>query len=128
MFCDLGDRGYYIRPATPPIFHKAPYIASIDRLAREKTVWSCFGHFGAHRDGAAIFAQAKDQLPRWLAVIEAFMPGPKAEIMEKAFIALKEKDPLFALFNELEPDIQERERYFFGNTVHGIIGFLEEGA
>ncbi len=128
VFCDLGDRGYYLRPATPPLFHKAPHIASIDRLAGEKATCLCFGHFGAHRDAATILAQARDQLSRWLAVIEAFMPGSKAEIMEKAFVALKEKDPLFALFDELDPDIQERERYFFGNTVQGIIGSLEDGA
>ena len=48
--------------------------------------------------------------------------------MEKAFFTLKEKDPLFALFDEFDPDIQEREKYFFGNTVHGIMGFLENVA
>jgi len=128
VFCDLGDRGYYLRPATPPVFRGAPHIASIDRLAGEKAACICFGHFGAHGDAATILTQARDQLARWLTVIEAFMPGSKAEIMEKAFVALKEKDPLFSLFDELDPDIQERERYFFGNTVQGIMGFLEERA
>ncbi len=124
MFCDLGESGFYLRPATPPLFHKAPYMASIDRLAREKAARICFGHFGAHRDAATILGLAGDQLPQWLAVIEGLMPGSKADIVEKAFVALKEKDPVFALFDELEPDIQERERYFFGNTMQGIMGFL----
>ena len=66
VFCDLGDRGYYLRPATPPVFHKAPHIASIDRLAREKAACLCFGHFGAHNDAATILSQARDQLPLWL--------------------------------------------------------------
>jgi len=126
VFQDLGDRGYYLRPATPPVFYEAPYMASIDRLAEEKAAYLCFGHFGAHRDVATILAQARDQLQQWLAVIKAHMPGSKPEIMEKAFFTLKETDPLFALFDELDPDIQERERYFFGNTVQGIMGFLED--
>jgi glyoxylase-like metal-dependent hydrolase (beta-lactamase superfamily II) len=128
VFCDLGDRGYYLRPATPPIYHKAPHMASIDRLAGEKAACLCFGHFGAHRDSATILAQARDQLLLWLAVIESFIPGSNADIVEKAFVALKERDPLFALFDELDTDIQERERYFFGNAVEGIIGFLKENA
>jgi glyoxylase-like metal-dependent hydrolase (beta-lactamase superfamily II) len=126
VFQDLGYRGYYLRPATPPIFYEAPYVASIDRLAGEKAAYLCFGHFGAYRDAAMILAQARGQLQRWLAVIKAHMPGSKSEIIEKAFFTLKEKDPLFALFDELDPDIQERERYFFSNTVQGIMGFLED--
>jgi glyoxylase-like metal-dependent hydrolase (beta-lactamase superfamily II) len=128
VFHDLGDRGYYLRPATPPVFQMAPHMASMDRLAGEKAACICFGHFGAHRDAATILSQARDQLSLWLAVIESFMPGSKAEIIEKAFVALKEKDPLFAVFDAFDPDIQERERYFFGNTVQGIIGFLKENA
>ena len=128
VFHDLSDRGYYLRPATPPVFQMAPHMASIDRLAGQKAACICFGHFGAHRDAATIFAQAREQLHLWLDVIRGLLPGPKAEIMEQAFVVLKEKDPLFALFDAFDPDIQERERYFFGNTVQGIMGFLKENA
>jgi len=128
VFQDLGDGDYYLRPATPPVFHQTPHMASIDRLIHEKASCLCFGHFGVHRNPEGIFVQAKDQIARWVTVVKTLMPGLQEEITEKAFLMLKKTDLLFARFDALDPDIQDRERYFFGNTIQGIMGFLEETA
>jgi hypothetical protein len=38
---------------------------------------------------------------------------------------LLEKDPDLKAFALMDPDTQDRERFFMGNSVRGYIGFLE---
>ena len=38
---------------------------------------------------------------------------------------LLEEDPLMANFDQLTPDIQERETYFLKNSIKGYLGWLD---
>ncbi|MCK4984261.1 MAG: hypothetical protein KAS40_02020, partial [Desulfobacterales bacterium] len=37
---------------------------------------------------------------------------------------LLKEDPLMATFDQLSPDIQEREKYFLQNSISGYLGYL----
>jgi glyoxylase-like metal-dependent hydrolase (beta-lactamase superfamily II) len=127
VFYDLGDGRWYLRPATPPVFRLDIWINSLDRLSMYNPEWICVGHFGMNRSPGKILNLARDQLHGWTQIIQDLLNESEVEIVERAFTILMDKDPHFCYFRLLDEDIQERERYFFGNTIQGILGYLKEG-
>jgi len=127
VYDDLGGGRWYVRPATPPVFRLDIWADSLDRLSRHNAEWICVGHFGMNKSAGRILSLARNQLHRWTQTLQRVMNESREEIAERALRMLLEEDPHFCFFHDLDEDIQERERYFIGNTIQGIIGYLKEG-
>ncbi|MBS3809080.1 MAG: MBL fold metallo-hydrolase [Desulfobacterales bacterium] len=122
VFLDLDD-DIYLRPATPPRFVFEEFAASIERLAPETDRKVCFGHYGMYNDGRRIAGLAETQLKLWLEVVRSHAGNPNM----KAILAdLKANDPVFARVDELPAQIFEREMYYIGNTIRGMLDYVEK--
>ncbi|MGI9951790.1 MBL fold metallo-hydrolase [Moorellaceae bacterium AZ2] len=132
VYLDLGD-AFYLRPATPPKFFLQRTLASLDTLldlAGGESIL-CFGHFGWARGAKGILELARRQLCRWEEIITAAGQRLKARNEGEFLSLLREEvlrqDPLLQGFFRLEPDIQQREKYFLDNSLKGYIDYLSLG-
>lgn len=112
--------GLYARPAAPPPFLYGEFRASLLRAAGAGARGLCFGHGGYAPDAPATFQAALEQLDLWVRTVEEHVRSGAENLPEAVFHRLLAADPLFARFRELSPDVQARERYFFGNTLLGL--------
>ncbi len=113
------------RPATPPPFRHDVYRESLARARELGGELACLGHYGAVPDPDGILSAAGEQLDRWVEVVRAHrrLEGPAFEVA--VFRDLLRTDPRFTSFSSLPGDVRERERYFFGNTLKGLRGWVE---
>ncbi|MCB9638563.1 MAG: MBL fold metallo-hydrolase [Myxococcales bacterium] len=111
-------QGPYLRPATPPAFRRGVFLQSIKTLRElaPSLTRLCYGHFGSSTQPVEMLEQAEEQLLRWLSVVDAHGQEDDLALIER----LQQVDPLFARFPLLDADIQQRERYFVGNSLWGM--------
>ncbi|MDW7712072.1 MAG: MBL fold metallo-hydrolase [Deferrisomatales bacterium] len=122
--CALPE-GPYLRPAAPPPFFYEEFRVSLLRLAATGAAHLCYGH-GGHTAGArAVCEAALRQLDLWVRTVEELVRSGGEDLARAAFDRLLDVDPAFARFRDLPPDVQARERYFFGNTLQGLRGDAE---
>jgi glyoxylase-like metal-dependent hydrolase (beta-lactamase superfamily II) len=122
--CNLPG-GPYLRPAAPPPFFYEEFRASLLRLAATGAAHLCYGH-GGHTAGAGPVCEAAlRQLDLWVRTVEEMVRSGTEDLPGAAFRRLLDADPAFARFRDLPPDVQARERYFFGNTLQGLKGDAE---
>jgi glyoxylase-like metal-dependent hydrolase (beta-lactamase superfamily II) len=122
---------YYLRPATPPRFFLDVAVQSVEALIDCRANTICYGHFGIQKDAIKMLQTHRKQLLLWEALIKDEMnrhgkgngPGTKDQIAACLKRLLKE-DTRMALFDELPPDVQERETNFLQNSISGYIGYL----
>ena len=113
----------YLRPATPPRFFPEVTLDSIDRLLGLGAKRICYSHFGAAEGAMEMLTFAKEQILFWKAVIlELLRRGASPSEEELFFQELLERDPFLAAWRRMEPDIQDREREFIGNSIQGFLG------
>lgn len=124
VFLDL-DGDIYLRPATPPRFEFEEFAASMERLAPETDKKFCFGHYGMYNDGSRIAELAETQLNLWLEVVRSHAGNPH---MSAILADLKANDPVFARVDELPAQIFQREMYYTGNTIRGMLDYIEKKA
>lgn len=114
----------YARPATPPRWSAPIHLESIARIealeragARQRVA---FGHHGEDQDLLELCHRARDQLQSWLGW------GRQVQTARALMERILERDPWCgaAALGALPPDIQERERYFLGNSVAGVWDWL----
>jgi len=120
IFQKLAD-GFYLRPATPPRFAADVFFASMKAVRPYAARTLCFGHHGAFPDGAEIAETAERQLSLWLDVIGS---RPDEMDIQDVLETLKKRDPVFARMDRLSAKDRKRERYFIGNSIKGIAGYL----
>ncbi len=116
---------FYLRPATPPRFFFDIYGSSIRaieaRVAGQKTVRYCFGHFGMREenaDQASRLAQMSlAQIGLWVDTVRSNAEEPIETLVER----LLEVDTCFAPYRTLPSDIQFRELIFIRNSIRGIL-------
>jgi glyoxylase-like metal-dependent hydrolase (beta-lactamase superfamily II) len=112
--------GLYARPATPPPFLYEEFRASLQRASEAGPGGLCFGHGGYAPDAGETFRGALEQLDLWVRTVEEGVRSRAEDLPEAVFRRLLDADPLFARYRELPPDVQARERYFFGNAIQGM--------
>lgn len=113
----------YLRPATPHRFSPDVTIRSINRLLELKCSVICYAHFGAATGARDMLTFAKEQILFWRdTVLDLLRRGVAPEDEELIFRELLERDPFLAAWRQMEPDIQDREREFIGNSIRGFIG------
>lgn len=117
---DLGDRGLYMRPATPPVFDLGQALASLERLIARRPGRMVVGHSGLYPDGASLLSRHRLQLCDW----ERRIAGLAGRAIEEIAGELLARDPLLAAFSALPAAAQERERYFLKNSLDGFLGWI----
>lgn len=117
--------GIYMRPATPPRFILEVALDSIDRMIALDPRYLVIAHHGMVEPAFTYLKIAREQLLLWVKGIAA-TAGVPAEEREAAFFHwLLERDHIFRNFHLLPEDIRSRERYFFGNTMRGMLEYVE---
>ncbi|MEJ5357519.1 MAG: MBL fold metallo-hydrolase, partial [Desulfobacterales bacterium] len=117
---DLGDRGLYMRPATPPVFDLGQALASLERLIARRPGRMVVGHSGLYRGAVSLLSRHHLQLRDWERRIAGLAGRPIEEIAGE----LLAHDPLLAAFSAFPAAAQERERYFLKNSLEGFRGWV----
>ena len=126
----LPKNRFYLRPATPPKFFLDIALQSVDALIACRANAICYGHFGIQKDAAKMLKTHRKQLLLWEGLIKDEMDHHGNGTKDHTAACLKrllKEDPLMATFDQLPPDIQERETYFLQNSISGYWGYLESG-
>jgi len=117
-------KGFYLRPATPPIFHRDVFLASLQKAARLPASRICLGHYGCISNPDLLFSSAMKQLEHWLDVVERHRLAPTEEAEEIIFGKILKSDPRLAEYHSLPEDIQAREKFFCLNAIRGMRQYL----
>lgn len=122
------EEGFYLRIATPPRFIYEVYKASLKKAAALPCTTVCFGHYGLHSDPVHVFNAAQAQLELWMKVCRDRIsenPHVKEDVILDQLLA---DDPSLKAFENLSPEVQQRERYFCKNSLRGILAYLTDKA
>lgn len=117
----------YLRPATPPRFFLETSLASIDRITAAAPETICYGHFGLQNDGLRMLARHRDQLLFWEKTLGQALNEGNSDVKndyEGLVDLMLCKDPNLKGFEQLTPEVRERERGFLMNSVKGFVGYL----
>ena len=119
------DGGVYLRPATPPRFILEVALESLDRVIALRPRAMAFGHYGMVDNALEHLEMARSQLLLWVKGVTETggLVGPDREMAFHAWI--KERDAWFGTLHRLPSDIRVRERNFVGNTLRGMIGYVD---
>lgn len=129
-----NDNPVYLRPATPPPFHLETALSSLDLLMKDPSSIMCYGHYGYTHEPAKMLDLCRTQLLLWEKEI-ADLLGPDSSLLEKekreevvpvCLQMLMEKDPLLVSYENLVPEVREREFFFLQNSIRGFLGHLAE--
>jgi len=123
----VGDNEY-LRPATPPRFFLEVFLRSVDRLLGLKNQTICYAHFGMAPDSHRLLKRFREQLIRWKKIISEQIRANNGRLVDRCMAALLEQDPELVAFEQMDPDVQNREKIFLTNSINGFIEFLREGA
>lgn len=116
----------YLRPATPPRFFLDVCLNSINNLLALEDQAICYAHCGRAESSHRLLKMYRDQLMRWRGIIYEQMSKGDAGLVARCIDTLLEIDPNLAAFSKMDPDAQERERFFISNAIKGFIGFLKK--
>ncbi|HEY3307762.1 MAG TPA: MBL fold metallo-hydrolase [Desulfuromonadaceae bacterium] len=120
--CDLED-GIFMRPATPPRFNLKVALESIDKMIALAPRRMVFAHYGLVESALDHLQIARKQLLLW---VRGVAETAGASSRETALVGwLLEHDEHYKNVSRLPNDIQARERYFLGNTLRGMIEYVD---
>lgn len=122
--CEV-DQGIYLRPATPPRFILDVALDSIDRMAALAPRQMAFAHYGMVENGLEHLQIARRQLVLWVRGVAETLAVEPSRREDALFTWLLERDDQFRNIRNLPKDIQARERTFFGNSMRGMVEFVE---
>jgi len=116
----------YLRPATPPRFFLDVFLESLEALMALEDQAIRYAHFGEAESSHEMLNIFRDQLLRWEAIIGESVRrgGENAYVIRKCVDLLLEKDPNLAAFYKMDPEVQERERFFMTNGVRGFVEYF----
>jgi glyoxylase-like metal-dependent hydrolase (beta-lactamase superfamily II) len=121
--CPL-ERGFYLRPATPPVFDLETQMRSLEKVASLDISTVYLGHYGIRHDPQSLFSHAKAQIPRWLGIMETHLRRKSEPFEEFVFNDILAQDPCMDGYKLLPKDIKVRERDFISNSIRGMKGYL----
>ena len=124
------NSGIYMRPATPPRFMLDVALDSIDRMIKLSPRYLVIAHYGLVEPALEYLEIGRNQLNLWVEGVKESEAGETesesdAQTEERLFEWLLEHDSNYRRIKELPPDIYARERYFLGNTMRGMSGYLK---
>jgi len=119
-----SGRGY-MRPATPPKFFRDLAFESIDTLISKGPAKICYGHLGLKENAVIMLKEHKKQLYLWENIIRNEMgKSTDNEIVSRCIRMLLMKDAYLTGFFNMEKGTQEREKYFFSNSIKGFADYI----
>lgn len=122
--CEVPD-GIFMRPATPPRFLLQIALESIDSMIKIAPHSMVFAHYGLVDDALKHLQIARSQLLLWVRGT-ASTANVEATKREEAVIAwLLKHDEYYRKVDCLPQDIKNREQYFLGNTLRGMMEYVE---
>lgn len=121
VFLKLSSGSVYLRPATPPKFFLETSLHSIDRLIASKPAMLCYGHHGVCGNAPEMLLRHRQQLLEWNRLIADCKETMQEATVDGIVDRLLREDPFLAAFEELDPDVRKRERFFLGNSVKGFL-------
>lgn len=117
--------GIFMRPATPPRFILAVAQESLAKVSALEPQRLVFAHYGLVEEGGQYLRIARAQLDLWVRGVAATAAIPP-EGREAAIIAwLLAHDEHYRNVEQLPEDIRARERYFLGNSLRGMIEYVD---
>lgn len=117
--------GIYMRPATPPRFILDVALNSVEEMIKLKPARLVIAHYGLVEPALDYLEIGRDQLKLWVKGVEEVAMAGDEESEERLFQWLLEHDQSYRRIKELDPETYARERYFLGNTMRGMIGYIE---
>lgn len=117
--------GIFMRPATPPRFIREVALASIDSMIALRPRQMVFAHYGLVDSAVKHLQIARGQILRWVRGVAENLSVEESRREEALFSWFLEKDEHYRNFMQLPADIRARERYFLGNTLRGMIEYVE---
>ena len=124
----MPENRFYLRPATPPRFFLDVAVQSLDALIACRADTICYGHYGIQKDAIKMLQTHRKQLLMWERLIKEEIDRHGSRTTDQTNACLKrllKEDPLMVLFDELSPEVQERETDFLQNSIRGYLGWLE---
>lgn len=118
-------KGIYMRPATPPRFLPEVALDSIDRMIALAPRRMIFAHYGLVDNALEHLQIGRRQLPLWVQGVAATTAVPESRREEVLFAWLLEQDEVYRNITQLPSDIFTRERIFLGNTLRGMIEYVQ---
>ncbi len=118
-------QGIYMRPATPPRFILDVALDSIDRMIALAPRAMAFGHYGLVDNALEHLQIGRRQLQLWVRGVAATAELKASWREEAIFQWLLEKDEVYRNVQQLPADIFKRERGFLGNTLRGMIEYVD---
>jgi glyoxylase-like metal-dependent hydrolase (beta-lactamase superfamily II) len=122
--CELPE-GIYMRPATPPHFFLEVALDSLDRMIALAPRRMVFAHYGLADVALEHLRIGRRQLLLWVRGVAATASAEPARREELLSAWLMEHDEIYRNVSQLLPDIRVRERYFLGNTLRGMIEYVD---
>ncbi len=122
--CEV-PQGIYQRPATPPRFLLEVALASLDQMIALSPRRMVFGHYGLTDAALEHLQIGRRQLLLWIRGVVETASAEPAQREERFSAWLMENDEIYRNFIQLPPDIRNRERYFLGNTLRGMIEYVD---
>ena len=117
--------GIFMRPATPPRFLLDVAQDSLTKLIALEPQRLVFAHYGLVEEAGAYLRIARDQLNLWVCAV-ATTAATRQKDREAAIIAwLLAHDEHYRNVTRLPADIRARERYFLGNSLKGMIEYVD---
>lgn len=117
--------GIFMRPATPPRFIPAVAQDSLAKMIALQPQQLVFAHYGLVEDAGKYLRIASRQLDLWVRGV-ATTAATAPEERETAIIAwLLAHDEYYRNVSLLPDDICARERYFLGNSLRGMIEYVD---
>ncbi len=115
----------FMRPATPPRFILSVALDSLDRKIALAPRAMVFAHHGLVKDAPEHLRIARRQLLLWVHGV-AVTAGVEESRREEALVSwLLEHDGNYRNVSLLPLDIQTRERYFLGNSLRGMMEYVD---
>ncbi len=115
----------FMRPATPPRFILDVALGSLDRMIALAPRAMVFAHHGLVENPLDHLRIARSQLLLWVRGV-AETAQVEASRREEALVAwLLNHDAHYRNVALLPTDIQARERYFLGNTLRGMMEYVD---
>lgn len=119
------ESGIFMRPATPPRFILDVAQESLAKMIALKPQRLVFAHYGLVEEAGKYLRIASEQLNLWVRGVAATASIASQEREETLIAWLRTHDDYYRNIDQLPEDIRVRERYFLGNSLRGMIEYVD---
>jgi glyoxylase-like metal-dependent hydrolase (beta-lactamase superfamily II) len=117
--------GIFMRPATPPRFILEVAKKSLAKMIALEPQRLVFAHYGLVNEAGKYLRIAREQLDLWVRGVAATATTAPEEREETIIAWLRTHDDNYRNVDQLPEDILVRERYFLGNSLRGMIEYVD---